>query len=460
MEKRTKIGILGVTIVFVAVLLSSLRPRRDEGPETVLTSQICFKKDLVLNVATGKLMPRGEAYSKRAPFVSWKWAQPSARRRWRWFPFYKRISYTVHLDVANMDLAFAPTDKRGKVAHDYWNAHDSASWPQLPQRATSSYMCRGSVRHPMLFKTYDGTLGLMEITGIGPDGEIHLRHKVINAGQASGPEIAGTDESERFAVTLADGTRLEVVGIRCCSSGARDWWRPDGRRLERAPYINTPGVFRRGVNATPYEIAYRVTRGSETRGRVRMKILENLESFPILPQDEFRNNLWDIEGVAVGFKEGTESTTIAFGVAGEAWQTMLAAGTEGSAREYDSKYVGISNPRQEQGKVMVDFTVSWDWRRDYRTRFVAVDLDGEVRNLKKYRYTTGTQPGSLNRTRYTFGTTDLSLSQIKEFRFEVSPYQWVEFKNISLVPGEDCGFEIEVQETESESSVSVKGDSE
>lgn len=92
MEKRTKIGVLGIVVVFVAVLLSSLRSSWDEGPRTVLTSQICFKKGQVLNVATGKLMPRSQAYSKRAPFVSWKWAQPSARRRWRWFPFIRELA--------------------------------------------------------------------------------------------------------------------------------------------------------------------------------------------------------------------------------------------------------------------------------------------------------------------------------------------------------------------------------
>jgi hypothetical protein len=299
----------------------------------------------------------------------------------------------------------------------------------------------------MLFKTYDGTLGLMEITGIGPDGEIHLRHKVINAGQASGPEIAGTAESERFAVTLPDGTRLEVVGIRSCSSGApRDWWRPNGRRLERPPYINTSGVFRHGVSATPYEIAYRVTKGSKTKRCAAISITQNLESWlPRSTRDEFRNNLWDIKGMAVGFEEGTESTTVKFAMASEVWNTVLTTGLEGGVREYDSKYVAISRPRQGQGNVRVDFTVSQDWRRDYKTRFIAVDLHGEAHNLSRYTYSTDIQPGSVNRRRYTFGTTDLSLSQIREFRFEVSPYQWVEFENVSLVPGKDFGFEIEVR---------------
>ena len=33
-------------------------------------------------------------------------------------------------------------------------------------------------------------------------------------------------------------------------------------------------------------------------------------------------------------------------------------------------------------------------------------------------------------------TYDLPLSSIKEFRFQVSPYDWVEFRNVSLRPGQ------------------------
>ncbi|MHC4356122.1 MAG: hypothetical protein ACYS0H_25750 [Planctomycetota bacterium] len=43
-----------------------------------------------------------------------------------------------------------------------------------------------------------------------------------------------------------------------------------------------------------------------------------------------------------------------------------------------------------------------------------------------------------------FTLKDVSMSQIEGVCFRYRPFEFVTFKNISLVPGEDQGFEIEL----------------
>jgi hypothetical protein len=36
----------------------------------------------------------------------------------------------------------------------------------------------------------------------------------------------------------------------------------------------------------------------------------------------------------------------------------------------------------------------------------------------------------------------MALSQLKEFRFQIQPYRWVEFRNVSLQPGSHTPVEV------------------
>jgi hypothetical protein len=249
---------------------------------------------------------------------------------------------------------------------------------------------------------------------------------------------------------------VEVVGVSYCPADDQPWWKPNGEELERGPYISKPRAFHESKpGRKAYEIAYRVT-----GARATLRFQDRVGVGTVTPQDEFGHDVRNISAEAISVDQNVTSTTIAFGITPEPWQTILAGKETGAEQEHDSKYISISTPEIVGGRTRIDFTLSWAWSSDYRTRFVAVDYSGKVHDLGKYdEDVTHLEPASPGRRRHTFMIDDLALSEIQEFRFEVSRYQWVEFRNISLAPQEDFGFEIAVQDPQVENATATTGDS-
>jgi hypothetical protein len=84
--------------------------------------------------------------------------------------------------------------------------------------------------------------------------------------------------------------------------------------------------------------------------------------------------------------------------------------------------------------------------RDYQTDFgliVSEDSAGKTISLDRYAedVSNNSKAGMIERE---FTLKDVSMSQIEGVCFRYRPFEFVTFKNISLVPGEDQGFEIEL----------------
>jgi len=87
----------------------------------------------------------------------------------------------------------------------------------------------------------------------------------------------------------------------------------------------------------------------------------------------------------------------------------------------------IFSPALENDRT-IDITVSHNVS-DRDTRIVAVDKKGKV--------ITGQRRGggaSGNVCQLTIVFSDVTLADIKEFRFQTRPYEWAEFKNVTLRP--------------------------
>jgi RNA polymerase sigma-70 factor (ECF subfamily) len=80
----------------------------------------------------------------------------------------------------------------------------------------------------------------------------------------------------------------------------------------------------------------------------------------------------------------------------------------------------------------VNIAVSGKWQEDQQQQIVAIDNNGGS-------YATRIEPGGNARF------DNWKLSQIKEFRVRTRPYQWVEFKTVSLRPGGKTDVQVEVE---------------
>jgi hypothetical protein len=77
----------------------------------------------------------------------------------------------------------------------------------------------------------------------------------------------------------------------------------------------------------------------------------------------------------------------------------------------------------------VNLSVSDDYV-GFDHRVIAVDSQGRDRQAQDH---SSFSAGKIRQTAAKFG--NLRLSEIKEFKFQTRPYEWVEFKNVSLKPG-------------------------
>jgi hypothetical protein len=438
MSRQTKL----TTWAVIAVVVATTAPLLPAATAKVYESAIRDPShSTALNITTGRFIPINQAYCQSAPHIRGGWVV-SHRRRSLWdFLIGPRHEDIAWLFVANVDFKFAPAKKSGKPQRDYWSDTNTRNWPKGPWRRTSSYHWRvppDKFGYPILFKTYDGTPGVLKVTNVGPKAQINVRYKIIE------PANSVPAPSDSSAVILPDGKRGEIVGIGYCPSAYKTWWKPNGDILPRAPHINkNPVLGPRKPGRTAYELAYRVTAAQGAPVGVTISIGDKTgTSMPHLG-DEFGNEIWDLQGLALSIEEDVTSTDIKFGIAGE-WQTILAAKENDVSREYDSQFISISQPKVIDGKIRISFTVSRDWNYNYHTRMLAVDYSGKIHNLEDYTHDTTTV--SLRKRRHTFTIDNLSLWDIQDFRFDVCRYQWVKFKNISLRPGKNPGFKIEVSD--------------
>ena len=396
----------------------------------------------VLNLATGKLIAKIDALNLGASHVRLmrikhefvRGQSRSLRERIAG----TRASWGALLVVENVDLDYAPADSDGWPLLDYWADANPGNWPGVAPRKTSIYTWHvkyDKLGYPILFRTRDGMTGVMRVTNVR-SGQAELEYWIVSMpGAVSAPE-------DRFAVTLSNGTRIEVIGLSCSPTTGNGWWKPNGEPLWRAPYSNERPVSRPRPDRIVREFACRVTCPSSSNGggtRSSTSGSQGSGSFSI--EDEFGEHIYEIPGERRYFRKGTETTDWRVGVALGDWQTVLVSGEGKEETASEPMYVSISPPTVKDGKTFVDMTMSWDWH-EYATRLVGIGWDGEEYRSHK-RHMRDLKPASLRRIRYNVRFHKEPPEGFREFRFQFREYETVRFKNISLIPGKITNVEIE-----------------
>ncbi len=227
----------------------------------------------------------------------------------------------------------------------------------------------------------------------------------------------------RFIATLANGDTVELVGVANLHGKTKTWWRPDGSELIQPPYRGAENAPAKYLN----EIVIRYSGPSDAG--YKWKTPNSHTSGIGKPKDESGKQIDDLRVQLAKFVDSPSVVTFRFGVATGQWRTLASQTLSGGMIYPEKRQLGqiiISSPEIENEKVVIQVATKV---LEPNTRFVAIKSSGEVvtpwiRRSSSY--------GQLATHTYKFG---LPLEEIDHFEFQTRPYEWVEFKNVSLKPG-------------------------
>lgn len=244
--------------------------------------------------------------------------------------------------------------------------------------------------------------------------------------QKQNPEIIETEQiNSRFTATLPNGVKVELLGVCRHPSEGKQWWRPDGSKLSQRPFEKR---YQQSQKRGFYELALKIENPENRKLRI---ISKGGSVFNLYP-----DNIWG----GLVLSEGKKMLNQSIGIAQGPWKTIMEANPMhtqsfgdiafGKAFESDIEGIGVA------AGVTATHTVDEE-KVDYR--IIAVDQ-------KNHIHTSSGSSGIGNNLwlQTTVHFKDLQIDEIKEFQFQTRPYQWVEFKNVSLKPDMKTDVQVEV----------------
>ena len=241
-----------------------------------------------------------------------------------------------------------------------------------------------------------------------------------------------------FIAHLPQGS-IELLGICEHPSAGKDWWAPDGSPAQEGPF-DTGGArstVHKGQQAREFVIRARdlPTDASCTGWKISSSIASACGA---LASDDGRD-LRDLSMLSATLPDGVQCTHLSIGVGLDEWTTLGEHAPEGRSTQSmsrDGQAWTFSFLNAVQVGADTQITVGHTINRDWQIRTVALTDAGEQVSGPSKRM----GAGDMSHITTTFA--NLSLDNIKRFTFQVRPYHWVEFRNVSLAPGQKTTVQI------------------
>ncbi|MBN1362248.1 MAG: M48 family metalloprotease [Sedimentisphaerales bacterium] len=240
------------------------------------------------------------------------------------------------------------------------------------------------------------------------------------------PMARGQNSERRNDASVArlpGGVTVELLGVCSWPVGGRRCWRPDGTKLSDEIY-----AAKSNTHPGPGDYGFMVKVTGPEDLDIRWRTIEGSTGWEGSCQvEDAQGSVLENGTAAISDMEaGRTSTSIRIGVATGAWGT-ISTHDGGSMRIGRGTGVLWSQAFADSDRIHI--IASTQWRKDRAERIVAVDLEGTVHSGWCGSVASG------NVDQFTARFRDLKLSQIKEFQFQVRPYEWAEFRGVSLRPG-------------------------
>jgi beta-lactamase regulating signal transducer with metallopeptidase domain len=248
-----------------------------------------------------------------------------------------------------------------------------------------------------------------------------------------------TDDSKStdalFTAKLDNGVTVELVAVCDYPDGETRSWRPDGSKIEKQIYVKREKGYQDGK----YGFIMRVDIPADSS--FSWNKIEGSQGW------YGSCTILDSKGVEIdGYQaaitkehDGRETTNIKVGIATGPWNTVAEHDGRSMATKGDSGF--IFSKAYETGTA-VNIVVSGKWQKDREQRIVAIDANGNL-----HADSSGSvASGGIQQMTGRFD--NMKPSQIKEFRIQTRPYQWIEFRNVSLRPGMKTDVAVVVEESQ------------
>jgi len=227
----------------------------------------------------------------------------------------------------------------------------------------------------------------------------------------------------KYFVKLSDDITVELVGVCDWPQEGKRCWQPDGLALPMEIYTTKRNV-EQGFGK--YGFMFKVT-GPDNLNFSWNKILGTSGwhgSCKVV--DSKGNQIEGFEAAISDMEKERLSTTIRIGIASGPWTTIAS---HDGRRMNSGKQFGVLWSQAFQTNNGTHIVTSREWRKDQTERVVAIDKEGKSHTTDHGSVASG------KIDQLTASFRNLKLDQIEEFQYQVRPYQWVEFKNVSLRPG-------------------------
>jgi len=239
------------------------------------------------------------------------------------------------------------------------------------------------------------------------------------------------NDEPQFTAALPNGVTVELVGICEYPSQGKQWWRPDGSRLDMR--IITEDKSRYNSKYPGYEIAFEADGQDFDFIRGSIGGSEQSSGLDVIEPKE-------IFAYRVHIKPGINKTKIKAGAATGKWSTVATHNGHGTTfRTVKGKKIIFSAANESKDGLVM--TISDNMIDDNNAiRLIVIDKSG-------FEHKGQVQTSlSVNQMRQqTFAFPKVFLKDIQEFQFQIRPYQWVTFKDISLKPGVKTDVQVEVE---------------
>ncbi len=382
MPKKAKLGILGLLVVIIiAAILLPMAKSMPGPPELII-------KGIVKDARTGEPIAGARVFDNGyGPKPNWEQIKADERSEWG-----------------------AITNSAGEYSFLTWPEHHSIKVEAPGYKAERQSL-------------YDG-------------------HFVFNKKDeeifdfALEPEKAS--EPSEFNTKLPNGVTVELVGICEHPSEGKQWWQPDGTMLSEAPYEKT-NSYADPENDNDYEIAVRYNVYPFDSINHAWKPIPEAVKGSVAYGSALINGkrVPGFSTITAGFPKNQSTVTIPLGVAAGQWKSFAVTDSRGEkSTSADDKVVRFEEAYQKEDK-----TYLMVWHNFYNAAFRLVAKD-VYDNLHIGNLVQGGIGKGVEGWEYAFPP---QLSEINLFSFEIRPYQWVTFKNVSLRPGVKTDVQVEIE---------------
>ena len=253
--------------------------------------------------------------------------------------------------------------------------------------------------------------------------------------------------NQPFTIFIRKDVSVQLIGICSSPREGLKWWRPDGApfKIEPCEGWTSSNAIRWEEDKSPerkrYEVAVRITHRGTERATTKWKFTEGDQSYLDIGHSPRR----DIRSVFIEDYTNGRPIDFKLAIATGSWNTDCTY----SKADYQVDFTGVESAGyaviwmrpsipEENYPGRTKLNVIHNYTDEYETRVLLADTYGLVHKPVQ------TKSNWVKDLTVFRGYYDSPTNIIEEFRLQIRPLYWIQFRNVSLKPGSKTEPKIEL----------------